>query len=258
MLLLTVQEGLAMKLIGQFKLRSALLEVAGLLVVYPAGATSLTAQWFTVTTPDPDFETDCCNVYTNEIQSTLGPNGLPLYNPSYGGPTLFDVSGTGELTWWSPSLNPYVQFTGTSTLTLPINQNMFPPNGTGGSDSNGFQTAILTGNLVVPNNETVTFQLGSDDDSFLAIGNNVVAQVGGVHGAGSATYSTTLTAGTYLLTLFFADRQTTGAFLDFSVETADVTLTATTPLPAALPLMGTVLGAGWLVAHRRRRRLAKS
>ena len=65
---------------------------------------------------------------------------------------------------------------------------------------------------------------GSDDDSFLAIGNNVVAQVGGVHGDSATTYSTSLGAGTYLLTLFHVDRQQTGASLQFSIETSNVTL----------------------------------
>ena len=99
-----------------------------------------------------------------------------------------------------PILNANVLAAGSSTLTVPVGQNMFPPEGTGNNDTSSYQTAVLTGTLVVPTKETVTFTLGSDDDSFLAIGNNVVAQVGGVHASGSATFSETLDAGSYALT----------------------------------------------------------
>jgi hypothetical protein len=224
----------------------------------PANAASMNVQWFTVQ-PDSDFgPIICCNVYTNEVQSTLGPNGYPILNKDYGGPTISDVnSGTGELTWWNPALNNSVTFTGTSTLTLPINQNMYPLNGTGGDDSNGFQAAILTGDLVVPTTEQVSFNLGSDDDSFLALGNTIIDQVGGVHGDSAAPVLTSvLDPGVYALTLFYVDRQQTGASLQFSINTQDVTLTAPTPLPAALPLFAAGFGLMGLLAKRRKKRTA--
>ncbi len=217
-----------------------------------ASATSLTVDWYTIL-PDSDFgPVICCNVYSNEVMPTLGPNGYPVLNPSHPGAPISDVNPiTGELTWWNPTLNPNVTFTGTSTLTLPVNQNMYIPNGTGNNDANGFQGAILRGTLVVPTPENVQFNLGSDDDSFLAIGNNVVAQLGGVHGDSATTYTTALGAGTYALTLFYVDRQQTGASLQFSVLTTNVTLNPV-PLPAGLPLLISGLGVLGFAVRRRR------
>jgi fibro-slime domain-containing protein len=222
----------------------------------PANAASLTVQWFTLSTSDADVGGgQCCNVFPNMVESTLGPNGLPVLSSSYSGPTISDVNSNRELTWWSPSLNSNVVSTGSSSLTLPIGQNMFPPNGTGSDDNSSYQTAILTGTLVVPVDETVSFTLGSDDDTFLAIGNNVVAQVGGVHASGNANYSTLLTAGNYSLTLFYADRDHVAAYLDFSIDTLGVGLQdSSTPLPAALPLFATGLGAFGLLGWRRKRK----
>ena len=226
-----------------------------LILAQPANATSLTAQWYTLSTSDPDTgSAQCCHTFSDMVESTLGPDGLPVLSPTYSGPHISDVNGSNELTWWSPSLNANVLPAGSSTLTVPIGQNMFPPAGTGNNDTSSYQTAVLTGTLVVPIKETVTFTLGSDDDSFLAIGNNVVAQVGGVHANGSATYSEVLDAGSYALTLFYADRDHVAAYLDFSVDTLGVTLEGTTPIPAALPLFASGLGGLGLLGWRRKRK----
>jgi fibro-slime domain-containing protein len=248
----------------------ALLLVVSTIVLKPAHAASLTAYWYTVSYGDPDFYTNpnpCCGyVSNNEVQNTLGPNGYPVYNPSNNVPSppnnmyanpLQDVNNvTGELTWWNPGLNSNVTYTGSSVLTLPISQTMFVPSGKGSSDTCcGFQTAILSVILSVPTSEIVTFNLGSDDDSFLAVGNSVVADVGGIHGDAPMSYNTGfLGPGDYTLTLFYADRHETGANLDFSVETPGVTLTAATPLPTALPLFAGGLGAVGLLCWRRKRR----
>jgi fibro-slime domain-containing protein len=225
----------------------------------PASADQLTAQWFTVT---PAAGTDFPGspngyvVVGNEVQNTLGPNGLPMYNSGYGGPTLLGVNPTTqELTWWTPSAN--VTFTGTTTVTLPFSSNMFTPNGTGTNDTNSFQTAILSGKLIVPQNETVSFKLGGDDDTFLAINNLVIGQLGGIHGIGTdATFSTTLDAGTYDLSIFYADRYPIDAQLDFSVVTPGVSIeTAAVPGPiAGAGLPGLIAACGGLLGWWRRKR----
>ena len=225
-----------------------------------ADTVSLSATYFTVAeSGDPDFNTNpcCSSYYTNEIKSTLGATGLPVYNPNYGGPQLYDVSSHGELTWWSPgqgtNQNPNVVQTGIGTVTLPYNNtSFFPPNGTGSNDSNGFQAAVFRGTLYVPTQEAVTFSFGADDDSFLALGNTIISQEGGIHPVSAAPVTTqVLDPGSYQLTLFYTDRHETGAGLYFSLDTAGVSITPGVPEPStwAMMILG-FIGLGFM-AYRR-------
>jgi hypothetical protein len=241
--------------------------VIGASLAARADTVSLSATYFTVAeSGDPDFNTNpcCSSFYTNEVQRTLGPSGLPVYNASYGGPQLFDVNSHGELTWWSPGTgpnqNPNVVQTGTGTVTLPFNNgNFFPPNGTGSNDANGFQAAIFRGTLVVPTKEAVTFSFGADDDSFLALGNTVISQEGGIHGVSAAPVTTqVLDPGSYQLTLFYTDRHESGAGLFFSLNTDGVTISPSVPEPStwAMMILG-FCGVGFM-AYRKKSKPAFS
>lgn len=224
-------------------------------------ATTLNVTYYTIAGGDPDTGSGfCCGTFSNEVNPTLGLDGLPVYNPGYGGPALNDVNLNGELTWWSPAGSPgggnaNVTQTGTGVVTLPINfTTFFPPNGGGSNDTNSFQTAIFKGVLHVPVAESVSFNLGSDDDAFLALNNTIVDQNGGVHALATAPVVTSVLApGFYDLTLFFADRDQTQAQLQFGINTAGVTLNGGVPEPAtwAMMLMGlAMIGGGLRMARR--------
>ena len=106
----------------------------------------------------------------------------------------------------------------------------------------------------MPTTESVTFNLGSDDDSFLYLNTALLVQNGGVHPDKSAPVTTSiLSPGSYLITLFYVDRQQTGASLQFSIDTQNVVINAT-PLPATLPLLASGLGALGLFGWRRKKK----
>jgi fibro-slime domain-containing protein len=238
------------------KFGAALVVAVGLTVlpVATASADQLSVTYFTVTTPDPDFNTtpsSSFGTFNNEVQPTLA-NGLPVYNAAYGGPTLHDVVN-GNLTWWSPTLNPHVVQTSTSVVNVPFaNDNFFAPNGTGPNNANGqFQTALFSGVLTVPTAEHVTFNFGADDDAFIVIDNNVVAQLGGVHGFTLGPVTTaSLTQGNHSIEIFYADREVTQAQLEFSIVTDGVTTSVPEPSTWAMMILG-FFGVGFM-AYRRR------
>ena len=209
----------------------------------PAHADSVLVSWFTVTPGALDFTGgSCCSTDTGSVLGTLGPNGMPVAS---GTPPLLFTNGFGELQWWTPTPG-LVQATGSSVLSVPINQNMFIPNGTGGNNSTGFQTAIVQGILTVASG-TATINFGGDDDVFLALNNQIVSQLGGVHAGADANYD--VGAGTYLLTLFYADRQQVAANLHFSVEGGTINAVPE-PSTWAMMILG-FAGVGFM-AYRRK------
>ena len=168
----------------------------------PAAADSLNITYYTISSSDPDANNLSGGVVNNEVQSILGPNALPILNtPAFGcvsncfslpsGPK--NLTAGGEITYWAPSLNPFVSQTGTGVVTLPFNvpSNFFPPNGTGSSNggANGFQAALLSGNLTVPANtsESISFSIGADDMAFAYLDSQVICDLGGVHPSAAGT-----------------------------------------------------------------------
>lgn len=239
--------------------------VLAIAVLLPMAAqASLTASiaYFKIDSGDLDANHLCCSAAQAEVQNTLGPDGLPMLLSTYGGITPHDVNGAGELTYWSPGFNTHVTATGSSTVSLPFsNSHMYNPNGTGGSDggSNGFLSAIISATLSTPVAETVSFTIASDDNAFVFIDGQVVCNDGGVHGAAAVPCTSQLLgAGNHSLLLFYDDLNTTGAVLDFTVNTQNVSTTPPpangVPEPASLALAAAALLMAGLAGRRTTRR----
>jgi len=247
----------------------------GMLTVFlaplAAQSQSLGITYYTIAANDPDANNLAFGLYTNEVQNALGPNGLPVlnlaqfgctsncysqsgapgfpYGSSSSTPNVNVLGSTGEITYWSPSLNPYVTQTLSTTTSLPFNvpSNFFPPNGAGSNDGppNGYQAAVLSGTINAPTTETLNFSIGSDDMAFAYIDGQVVCSDGGVHGSSSVPCTTpTVSAGSHSFDLFFVDINQSQAGLTFSINSTGVT---TSPPPATAPEIDPASAASALI-----------
>ena len=193
---------------------------------------------------DPDLAHNTPNVAAD---SELGPDGLPVVTSPYG---ISDVDPTTqEITWWSPALNSNVVETGTGTITLPYDSNMYAPDSTGSNDGTYYETAIISGTFYLATASTISFSLGSDDDSFLYIDGTLIGDNPGIHGVSTVDFtSPTLSAGQHTVEVFYADREQSGASLSLSLDSSGVTIAPDSlPEPPALVLLLTGLAAVMVV-----------
>jgi fibro-slime domain-containing protein len=216
--------------------------------------------------PNPDFEYalgDDRGIVTN----TLGLDGKPLYNTAahpLGTATTLSNGGISATTFFNQWYNDSPGY----NIPIPISITLGPIGGGFFQYSNyaffpidglGF------GNQGKPHNFNFTLEVhagfdytGSghltfvgDDDVFVYINNHLVIDLGGVHGAETASIDVStlgLTTGNnYALDVFYAERHTTQS--DFAITT-DLTLTTRhVPEPGALFIWTLVAGVfsigGW-------------
>jgi fibro-slime domain-containing protein len=229
-------------------------------------------------TETPDFYDSLAGVpgptglSTDYVTSTLGPNGLPVFNPSFttvsGSVNALSsaslVGSTNQINWWSPAStltggNAYSTAFGTGTIGLSSTATtMSVPGYTG--DASYFAVDILTGYFNIATAGNVQFSVGADDSAFVYVDGSLVDSIGGLNADAPANTNTVaLAAGNHTVKIFYADRETPGGNLTFSVVTGtgllNPTISASVPEPSTIALFG--VGVLALYGFTRRTRVSK-
>ncbi|MEO1657871.1 MAG: fibro-slime domain-containing protein [Pseudomonadota bacterium] len=210
----------------------------------------------------PDMERTVGND-RNMVETTLGADGNPIYAGGPGGTAT--TSGQASFDQWytdvlgvNQSMDIILElqdndndgvFTYSNSSFFPIDNQLM---GNQGRPHNYHFTMELETAFTYQGGETFTFR--GDDDVWVYINNERVIDLGGVHGAQTASVDLDmlgLTAGhDYPFKLFFAERHTTQS--NFRIDTS-MLLQATNPVPlpsAAALFLPALLGSAW--ASRRR------
>ena len=208
----------------------------------------------------PDFQTFCCGLVTGMVGSTLGVDGTPTF---VGGAHMSNADNFSD--WYSTGTDHVL---GEMNYSLALDNTITAdPNVYTFTDSSFFPIdGLLGGNQGYNHNYHFTLRLGTDftyqggetfsftgdDDVWVYINDELVIDLGGVHGAASASVgldSLGLTVGNdYNFDLFFAERHTTQS--NFRIDTSIQLNSNQVPEPNVIVLMGAGLFGLGLVRRR--------
>jgi fibro-slime domain-containing protein len=177
--------------------------------------TGFYGKYYNLPSNHSDMEGSITGVVTGLVKSTL-PLALGLNGSAY----IHQFDWFDDFAYYNGStyyrydkLDPNISFSNTS---------FFPVNDNWTGDPQYF-SAVWSSYIYANATRNYTYVQSSDDDSWTFIDGNLVVDLGGVHAATVQKGNISLTAGYHGLIIYFADRHSTPAGFNFTIQTGGIT-----------------------------------
>ncbi len=206
------------------------LALLSILVVFAAGSSfaGLTGHYYNLDANHPDMETGITGLQTGWVESVLAGATPTL--------TAAGAANINQFDWWDNAYHSFSRVDSEADLNGNFASGWFPLNEGLPGDPQHF-AVHWEGQFYVDADQVYNYQMGSDDDSWLFIDNQLELDLGGIHANTFTNGDVFLTQGWHDIDIFFAERHVveSGFRLNFF---SDLVPTDPIPEPATMILLG--------------------